>query len=82
MAACLSNLRQIGQASAMYSSQYKGYVVPEYASATAGRRREHKADSENYATVLVNAKLLQAPDLRTWGQRFEHQERVRVPSAP
>ena len=52
-AACLSNLRQIGQGSAIYASQFKGYTVPNYynfVKPAAGS----PVDGETYATVLVN----------------------------
>src|SRR5205823_7627976 len=50
-AACLSNLRQIGQGSAIYASQFKGYTVPNYynfVKPAAGS----PVDGETYATVL------------------------------
>jgi len=48
---CLSNLQQIGTAMAMYSAEYKGYVVPAYV-----RRNPFLASvrgEENWATLLV-----------------------------
>ena len=48
-AACLSNLRQIGQGMQMYTGEFKGYVVPAFIrQQPAGGRGE-----ENWATMLV-----------------------------
>jgi prepilin-type processing-associated H-X9-DG protein/prepilin-type N-terminal cleavage/methylation domain-containing protein len=59
---CLSNLRQIGIASQGYASMFGGFTVPGYAdlSIAAGGG---KADAENYATMLVNLKLVNAPEI-------------------
>src|SRR5687767_14297550 len=60
MIQCLSNLRQIGQASIAYASRYHNYTVPGYAHPTAivAGQTSNKADAENYATMLVNENLL------------------------
>jgi prepilin-type N-terminal cleavage/methylation domain-containing protein/prepilin-type processing-associated H-X9-DG protein len=48
-AACLSNLRQIGQGIQMYASEFRGYVIPAFIrKQPAGGRGE-----ENWATMLV-----------------------------
>ena len=48
-AACLSNLRQIGQGMQMYASEFQGHVVPGFIrQQPAGGRGE-----ENWATMLV-----------------------------
>ncbi len=66
MVACLSNLRQIGTATVMYSNQFNGYVIPGYANtAVTSASSPHKADAENYATMLVNLNLLPAPDVQS-----------------
>jgi prepilin-type processing-associated H-X9-DG protein/prepilin-type N-terminal cleavage/methylation domain-containing protein len=65
--ACLSNLRQIGQAAMMYTGQSKGYTVPEYAD-TSGSNVVQSGVlnmSDNYATLLVGCNLLDAPQLPT-----------------
>jgi len=62
--ACLSNLRQIGNAAAMYASKYYGYTVPSYADVAAGATiAGDYPDAENFATVLVNDGLLTAPSV-------------------
>lgn len=54
--ACLSNLRQIGQASLMYSNQYHGFVLP------AGYRQPGTtANSESFASLLHIGGILKAP---------------------
>jgi prepilin-type N-terminal cleavage/methylation domain-containing protein/prepilin-type processing-associated H-X9-DG protein len=63
--ACLSNLRQLGQASAMYSAQFNGYTVPGYASNVVVSGNGNNADAENYATVLVNYNFITAPNVLT-----------------
>jgi prepilin-type processing-associated H-X9-DG protein/prepilin-type N-terminal cleavage/methylation domain-containing protein len=65
--ACLSNLRQIGQAAMMYTGQSRGYTVPEYAD-TSGSNEVQSSTlnvSDNYATLLVGCNLLDAPQLPT-----------------
>ena len=52
---CLSNLRQIGQATTLYANQNNGYTVPGYADPVT------TTDRENWASVLVNTRLLPAP---------------------
>jgi prepilin-type processing-associated H-X9-DG protein/prepilin-type N-terminal cleavage/methylation domain-containing protein len=62
--ACLSNLRQIGQAAAMYASQNGGYTVPGYGDESGPRTSNGvPLDAENYATVLVNTHCLVAPSV-------------------
>jgi prepilin-type processing-associated H-X9-DG protein/prepilin-type N-terminal cleavage/methylation domain-containing protein len=59
---CLSNLRQLGAACAAYSMKYHGYTVPGYANLNVVvSGNGHHADSENYATMLVNEQLISAP---------------------
>ena len=56
---CLSNMRQIGQAQAIYVAANNGYALP------AGyliNPATTDANAENYATILVNAGYLTAPD--------------------
>jgi prepilin-type N-terminal cleavage/methylation domain-containing protein/prepilin-type processing-associated H-X9-DG protein len=54
-AACLSNLRQIGQGVHTYASDFKGYVIPGFIrKQPAGGRGE-----ENWATMLVVQKYIQ-----------------------
>jgi prepilin-type N-terminal cleavage/methylation domain-containing protein len=64
MVQCLSNLKQIGQASITYASRYQNFTVPGYAHPTVvvAGQTTNKADAENYATMLVNEKLLPAPN--------------------
>lgn len=64
---CLSNLRQIGTAAAAYATKFDGYTLPagyahptENAAGTSTRR-----DAETWATILVNQKMLVAPDVKT-----------------
>jgi prepilin-type N-terminal cleavage/methylation domain-containing protein/prepilin-type processing-associated H-X9-DG protein len=61
--ACLSNLRQIGIAATSYSTSYQSYTVPGYADST-NTVNGTKADSENYATVLVSGSFIDAPSVR------------------
>jgi prepilin-type processing-associated H-X9-DG protein/prepilin-type N-terminal cleavage/methylation domain-containing protein len=63
-AACLSNLRQIGQAAAMYAAQNRGYTVPGYADFSGAyppAANGSPQDVENFATVLVNSGCITAP---------------------
>jgi prepilin-type N-terminal cleavage/methylation domain-containing protein/prepilin-type processing-associated H-X9-DG protein len=54
--ACLSNLRQIGQASLVYSNQYKGFVLP------AGYRQPGTTNtSESFASLLHIGGILTSP---------------------
>src|SRR5881394_1978513 len=59
-AACLSNLRQIGQASAIYANLAKGYTVPGYSNFVKPAAGS-PVDGETYATVLVNTGCINAP---------------------
>jgi prepilin-type N-terminal cleavage/methylation domain-containing protein/prepilin-type processing-associated H-X9-DG protein len=61
--ACLSNMRQIGIAATSYSMASKGYTVPGYADST-NTVNGTKADSENYATVLVAGQYISAPSVK------------------
>lgn len=57
---CLSNLRQIGQSQAQYAAENHGCALP------AGYIRSNHTqgeNSENYATLLVNLGLLNAPSV-------------------
>jgi prepilin-type N-terminal cleavage/methylation domain-containing protein/prepilin-type processing-associated H-X9-DG protein len=63
---CSSNLRQLGIAFAAYSMRNKGYTLPGYAdTSTVVAGNGHHADSENYATMLVNEHLVTATKLAT-----------------
>ena len=62
IAACLSNLRQIGIASINYSQANNNHTVPSYAYATPTANGT-LADAENYATLLVSHKYLSAPSV-------------------
>ena len=54
--ACLSNLRQIGQATMMYVNDNRGFLPPgEYFNGNTG------VTEENWSTVLVHGKYLPAP---------------------
>ncbi len=65
MVACLSNLKQIGAASVMYSTQWKGYIIPGYGKVGTTNGSGTMYDAENYATMMVNLKLLDAPDVKS-----------------
>jgi prepilin-type N-terminal cleavage/methylation domain-containing protein len=56
-AQCLSNLRQIGQAHAMYVADHKGVIIP-------GDVRQAGLRLDVWATILVRGKYLGAPDMR------------------
>jgi prepilin-type N-terminal cleavage/methylation domain-containing protein/prepilin-type processing-associated H-X9-DG protein len=64
---CLSNLRQIGIATASYGTTFKGYTVPGYVDTSATIGGDY-VDAENYATMLVNGKFLDAPTLNSLTQ--------------
>ncbi len=52
--ACLSNLRQIGQAMQMYTNDYKGFILPGFVrQIPSGGRGE-----ESWATLLVSLKYI------------------------
>lgn len=56
---CLSNMRQIGQAQAIYAAENRGYALPAgYLAAGGGSTGQN---DENYATLLVNTGFLKAP---------------------
>src|SRR5215217_7459950 len=58
---CLSNLRSIGQAHAIYGAENKGYALPAgYLNLPIDG---DGSNAENYATLLVNMKYLNAPKL-------------------
>ena len=59
---CLSNLRQIGQAAAMYANDNHGCTLPGYSDYTANTSTGVPIDAENYATVLVNGRYLGKPN--------------------
>jgi len=50
--ACLSNLRQLGQAMQAYANDWHGFIVP------AGYRDAAANTLENWATILVNQKFV------------------------
>jgi prepilin-type N-terminal cleavage/methylation domain-containing protein/prepilin-type processing-associated H-X9-DG protein len=56
---CLSNLRQIGAASVMYTTDNKGAIVPADVADTAGT-----VQYESYASILIGMKYLPYPDYR------------------
>lgn len=64
---CLNNLRSIGQAAAAYATQNAGILVHGYAGTQSSGSSGHKADAENYATTLVNAKMIEAPPTPAMG---------------
>ncbi|HEX8913415.1 MAG TPA: prepilin-type N-terminal cleavage/methylation domain-containing protein, partial [Humisphaera sp.] len=78
--ACLSNLRQIGTAAVNYAQQNDGYLVHGYAS-TQTTANGAPADAENYATTLVNARLIETPKPPSMGSGTTDQQSVfRCPS--
>src|SRR5438270_12931391 len=72
-AACLSNLRQIGVAHAMYVNKFKGFNVPnDYGDAGGangpGLVPNHGGGTpiaEGWATLLVITNCIAFPDIRT-----------------
>ena len=74
--ACLSNLRQIGQAAQLYASQNHGYTVPGYADFSAKTTNGVYLDAENFATTLVNTKCLTAPPVLNLTDRPSNQSSV------
>ena len=58
---CMSNLRSIGQAIAMYAAEQNGFLLPGYVSNDAGGG----AGLEHYGTILVGLKYLPAPEAPT-----------------
>lgn len=64
---CLSNLRQIGQAIRIYANDNNDYLVPgrEYTPVNPGPWWE-----ENWATLLVSAGYLQAPNQNPTGTTY------------
>ena len=57
--ACLSNLRQIGLAAAIYTAETKGYVLPAaYRDPTAVSGPDKWVPNETWATILVNGNYL------------------------
>lgn len=71
--ACVSNLRQIGQAAAMYAVHNRGYTVPGYADYSARSGNNIPLDAENYATTLVNLGHITAPGVNNLGDRPSNQ---------
>ncbi len=59
--ACLSNLRQIGQAFAAYAADNRGYVVP-LAYDAGGLMPDTNNYKENWTTILVAGKYLTSPN--------------------
>jgi prepilin-type N-terminal cleavage/methylation domain-containing protein/prepilin-type processing-associated H-X9-DG protein len=62
--ACLSNLRQIGQAAEIYAAHNHGYTVPGYADYSGRSGNNIPLDAENFATTLVNTRSITAPSVR------------------
>jgi len=58
---CLSNLRQIGAAITNYASDYQGWLVPGRYDAPTYPASTSVAESENWATLLVNGGYLPTP---------------------
>ncbi len=58
-AACLSNLKQMGNAVMMYANDNRGYIVPYYMGNPGGSA---KPIFENYATLLVAGNYLASPN--------------------
>ena len=54
---CLSNLRQIGIGMHMYTSNFKGWVVPAWLSGTGTPGANH----DTWGSILVSLKYLPAP---------------------
>lgn len=59
--ACLSNLRQIGQAMQMYANDNKGAVVPGFIRHYQGKKTGGRGE-ETWATLLVVGKYLRGAD--------------------
>ena len=58
---CLSNLRSLGQAQAIYSTSNKDYALPAgYLTIPVD---SDGSNAENYATILINLNLIPAPQL-------------------
>jgi len=55
---CLSNLRQIGQALAMYTADSKGFLCPGWIA----NETSNKEGLEHYGTLLVGMKYISAPN--------------------
>src|SRR3989440_4484983 len=74
--ACLSNLRQIGEAAQLYAAQNQGYTVPGYTDFSAKTSNGVYLDAENFATVLVNTQCLVAPPVKILTDRPSNQSSV------
>lgn len=74
---CLSNLRQIGQAFALYAIDSAGYVIP------VGYRKSTSdlTNVESWATILVNGKYVPAPAQHTGTERSQGDSIFRCPEA-
>lgn len=74
---CLSNLRQIGAAALVYASRYDNFTVPGYRDPAVNPSGNGEgADTENYATMLVNEKLIPAPDVKSIGAEVRTESSV------
>lgn len=62
---CLAQLREIGLGALVYASRYNQHTIPGYRDPkTAPGGNTQGADVESYATVLVNEKIVEAPDVQ------------------
>jgi prepilin-type N-terminal cleavage/methylation domain-containing protein/prepilin-type processing-associated H-X9-DG protein len=62
LAKCLSNLRQLGMASASYTAENKGYLVPaDVLDPALASEPNGRVWSDTWATILVGLKYLQYP---------------------
>lgn len=63
MAKCLSNLRQIGTASACYSAENKGYLLPaDVADPSLAGEPNGRSWSDTWATILAGLRYVNCPD--------------------
>src|SRR5688500_2509657 len=62
-AKCLSNLREIGHGIQMYAAEQKQFLVPGWVH-EGDDDDKGGAGLDNYATILVGMKFLNAPDFK------------------